>query len=75
MLRDTCQPTTKRIHTSSWTSASSPLRRQTPKLQNLLLLLAPVLSDDIKRAMDSAALERSHLCCSCILDTYGYPYK
>ncbi len=65
----------ERIHASSWTSASSPLRGQTPTLQNLPLLLTAALSDDSKRAMDSAALERSHLCCSCILDTYGYPYK
>jgi len=48
---------------------------QTPTLQNLPPLLAPVLSHYIKRAMYLAALERSHLFCSCILDTYGYPYK
>ncbi len=44
-------------------------------MQNLPPLLAPVLSGDIKRAMFSAALERSYLFCSRILDTYGYPYK
>ncbi len=44
-------------------------------MQKLPSLLDPALSADFKRTMNSAALERSLLCCSCILDTYGYPYK
>jgi hypothetical protein len=73
--RDACQLSTERIHASSWISASSSLMGQTPTMLNLPPLLSPALSDNIKRAMYSTALERSHLFCSCVLDTYGYPYK
>ncbi len=61
-----------RLHLDQYIVSSEGVNTNTAESPSLL---SPVLSHYIKRAMYPAALERSHLLCSCILDTYGYPYK